>query len=183
MNHSRWRSHLTALLTALIACVGLLSLSSAPAWAKAGTITEFPTPTGSGDPVGSRPGQMAISGSPCPLGTASSALPPVAAPLRSPCPRGAGSNLAASRWGLPPGRMATYGSPSPRGTRLGASPHSRARVNTNFKLGKNAQLKVCIYTHDFMLLSTLQYMTTSPCLPLSHFRIWHISSPFYSPDT
>ena len=52
MNHSRWRSHLTALLTALIACVGLLSLSSAPAWAKAGTITEFPTPTGSGDPVG-----------------------------------------------------------------------------------------------------------------------------------
>src|SRR5256885_5829298 len=52
MNHSRWRSHLTALLTALIACVGLLSLSSAPAWAKAGTITEFPTPTGSGDPIG-----------------------------------------------------------------------------------------------------------------------------------
>src|SRR6266581_4293481 len=47
MNHSRWRSHLTALLTALIACVGLLSLSSAPAWAKAGTITEFPTPAGS----------------------------------------------------------------------------------------------------------------------------------------
>src|SRR5437763_696124 len=52
MNHSRWRSHLTALLTALIACVGLLSLSSAPAWAKAGTITEFPTPTGSSDPIG-----------------------------------------------------------------------------------------------------------------------------------
>src|SRR2546429_7016675 len=52
MNHSRWRSHLTALLTALIACVGLLSLSSAPAWAKAGTITESPTPTGSGDPIG-----------------------------------------------------------------------------------------------------------------------------------
>ncbi len=43
MNRSGWRSHLTALLTALIACVGLLSLSTAPAWAKAGTITEFPT--------------------------------------------------------------------------------------------------------------------------------------------
>src|SRR5213082_1244486 len=52
MNHSRWRSHLTALLTALIACVGLLSLSSAPAWAKVGTITEFPTPTGSAGPIG-----------------------------------------------------------------------------------------------------------------------------------
>src|SRR5947208_16670863 len=52
MNHSGWRSHLTGLLTALIACVGLLSLSSAPAWAKAGTITEFPTPTGSSDPIG-----------------------------------------------------------------------------------------------------------------------------------
>src|SRR5947208_13434405 len=52
MNHSGWRSHLTGLLTALIACVGLLSLSSAPAWAKAGTITESPTPTGSGDPIG-----------------------------------------------------------------------------------------------------------------------------------
>src|SRR5437588_6931221 len=52
MNHSRWRSHLTALFTALIACVGLLSLSSAPAWAKAGTITEFPTPAGSAGPIG-----------------------------------------------------------------------------------------------------------------------------------
>ncbi len=36
-----WRSHLTALLTAIIACIGLLSLSSAPTWAKIGTITEF----------------------------------------------------------------------------------------------------------------------------------------------
>jgi len=52
MNRSGWQSRLTALLTALIACVGLLSLSTAPAWAVAGTITEFPTPTGSGDPFG-----------------------------------------------------------------------------------------------------------------------------------
>ena len=44
MNRSGWRSHLTALLTALIAGVGLLSLSTAPAWAAAGTITEFPLP-------------------------------------------------------------------------------------------------------------------------------------------
>jgi streptogramin lyase len=35
-----------ALLTAIVAFVGLLSLSSAPAWAAAGTITEFPTPAG-----------------------------------------------------------------------------------------------------------------------------------------
>ena len=41
MNRSGWRSHLAALLTALIACVSLLCLSSAPAWAKVGTITEF----------------------------------------------------------------------------------------------------------------------------------------------
>ena len=46
MNHSGWRSHLTALLTALIVGVSLLSLSSAPAWAaKVGTIKEFPIPT------------------------------------------------------------------------------------------------------------------------------------------
>ena len=43
MNRSGRQSRLVALLTALIACVGLLSLSTAPAWAKAGTITEFPT--------------------------------------------------------------------------------------------------------------------------------------------
>jgi virginiamycin B lyase len=42
MNRSEWRSHLTALRTALITCVGLLSLSTAPAWAVAGTVTEFP---------------------------------------------------------------------------------------------------------------------------------------------
>jgi streptogramin lyase len=42
VNRSGWRSHLTALLTALITCVGLLSLSTAPAWAAAGTVTEFP---------------------------------------------------------------------------------------------------------------------------------------------
>jgi virginiamycin B lyase len=41
MKSSGWRSHLTALLTALIACVGLLSLSTAPVWAAVGTITEF----------------------------------------------------------------------------------------------------------------------------------------------
>src|SRR6266702_918325 len=52
MNRSGWRSHLTALITALIACVGLLSLSSAPAWAAAGTITEFSTPTANSGPVG-----------------------------------------------------------------------------------------------------------------------------------
>src|SRR5216684_1342561 len=52
MNRSGWRSHLTALLTALIACVGLLSLSTAPAWATAGTITEFPIPTASSTPRG-----------------------------------------------------------------------------------------------------------------------------------
>lgn len=51
MNRSRWRSHLTALLTTLIACIGLLSLSSAPAWAAAGAITEFPLPNGSGPPA------------------------------------------------------------------------------------------------------------------------------------
>ena len=42
MNYSGWRSHLTALITAIVACLGLLSLSTAPAWAVAGTITEFP---------------------------------------------------------------------------------------------------------------------------------------------
>jgi hypothetical protein len=50
MNRSGRRSHLTALLTALNTCLGLLSLSSAPAWAAMGTITEFPT--GSGLPIG-----------------------------------------------------------------------------------------------------------------------------------
>src|SRR5437764_15221761 len=52
MNRFEWRSHLTALLTAILVCVGLLSLSAAPAWAAAGTVTEFHTPAGSGDPVG-----------------------------------------------------------------------------------------------------------------------------------
>ena len=45
MKSSRGRSHLAALLTAVLACVVLLGLSSAPAWAKAGTIKEFPIPT------------------------------------------------------------------------------------------------------------------------------------------
>jgi streptogramin lyase len=52
MNRSGRRSHLTALLTAIIVTVGLLSLSSAPAWATAGTITEFPIPTISSFPTG-----------------------------------------------------------------------------------------------------------------------------------
>ena len=52
MNRSGRRSHLTALLTALIACVGWLGLSTAPAWATAGTITEFPIPTISSFPTG-----------------------------------------------------------------------------------------------------------------------------------
>jgi len=48
MNRSGRRSHLTALLTGLIAGVGLLRLSTAPAWATAGTITEFPVPSRDG---------------------------------------------------------------------------------------------------------------------------------------
>jgi virginiamycin B lyase len=44
MHISGLRSRLTALLSALIVSVGLLGLSSAPAWAAAGTITEFPLP-------------------------------------------------------------------------------------------------------------------------------------------
>src|SRR5260221_6153746 len=46
MNRSGWRSRLVALLTALIAGVGLLSLSTAPTWAAAGTVTEFNVPSG-----------------------------------------------------------------------------------------------------------------------------------------
>jgi virginiamycin B lyase len=45
MNHSGLRSHLAALLTAILACLSLLGLSTAPAWAAAGTVTEFPIPT------------------------------------------------------------------------------------------------------------------------------------------
>jgi hypothetical protein len=44
MKSSRLRSHLVALLTAILACVSLLSLSTAPAWAAAGTITESLSP-------------------------------------------------------------------------------------------------------------------------------------------
>jgi virginiamycin B lyase len=43
MNRSGVRPRLAALLTAIVASVGLLSLSTAPASAAAGTITEFPT--------------------------------------------------------------------------------------------------------------------------------------------
>jgi len=54
MNRSGRRSRLVALLTARLVCICLLSLSTAPAWAAAGTITEFPIPTASGvfDPIG-----------------------------------------------------------------------------------------------------------------------------------
>jgi len=52
MNRSGRRSRLVALLTAIVTCVGLLSLSTAPAWAAAGTITEFPIPTASSTPRG-----------------------------------------------------------------------------------------------------------------------------------
>jgi streptogramin lyase len=45
MKSSGLRPRLVALGTALIACVGLLGLSSAPVWAAAGTVTEFPIPT------------------------------------------------------------------------------------------------------------------------------------------
>jgi virginiamycin B lyase len=52
MKSSGLRSRLAALLTAIAVFVGLLSLSSAPAWATAGTITEFPVPKGSCGPIG-----------------------------------------------------------------------------------------------------------------------------------
>ena len=42
MNRFRAWPRLAALLTVLCTCVGLLSLSTAPAWAAAGTVTEFP---------------------------------------------------------------------------------------------------------------------------------------------
>jgi streptogramin lyase len=45
MKSSSLRPLLAALLTAILACLGLLSLSTAPAWAKVGTITEFPIST------------------------------------------------------------------------------------------------------------------------------------------
>ncbi len=51
MTISGLRPRLAALLTALLAGVGLLSLSSLPAWAAAGTVTEFPIPTKSA-PIG-----------------------------------------------------------------------------------------------------------------------------------
>src|SRR5258708_982265 len=52
MKSSGLRSRLAALVTACIVCVCLLSLSSAPAWANVGSITEFPTPTFSSFPLG-----------------------------------------------------------------------------------------------------------------------------------
>src|SRR5258708_20719346 len=45
MNRSGLRPRLAALITAIVVSVGLLSLSSLPALAAAGTITEFPIPT------------------------------------------------------------------------------------------------------------------------------------------
>ena len=44
MHISGLRPRLAALLTAIVVSVGLLGLSSLPAWAAAGTITEFPVP-------------------------------------------------------------------------------------------------------------------------------------------
>ena len=52
MNRSGWRPRLAALLTALLAGVGLLSLSSLPALATGGSITEFPIKTTGSDPLG-----------------------------------------------------------------------------------------------------------------------------------
>src|SRR6266702_1074419 len=52
MNSSGLRPRLAALITAVIASVYLLSLSSTTAWAKVGTITEFPVPTSSSQPAG-----------------------------------------------------------------------------------------------------------------------------------
>src|SRR6266568_168649 len=52
MNRSGWRSRVTALITAIVVSVGLLGLSTAPAWAAADTITEFPIPTASTFPRG-----------------------------------------------------------------------------------------------------------------------------------
>jgi len=46
MNRSGWRPRLAALITAIVVSVGLLSLSSLPAWAAAGTVTEFNVPGG-----------------------------------------------------------------------------------------------------------------------------------------
>jgi len=46
MKRSRLRPRLAALLTAIAVSVGWLSLSSLPAWAAAGTVTEFPVPGG-----------------------------------------------------------------------------------------------------------------------------------------
>lgn len=55
MNRSGWRPHLVALLTAMLTCICLLSLSTAPAWAAAGTITTFPLPTKCGRKLGCMP--------------------------------------------------------------------------------------------------------------------------------
>jgi streptogramin lyase len=52
MNRSSLRSHLATLLTALIAGLGLLGLSTAPALAAAGTVREFNVPTASSMPEG-----------------------------------------------------------------------------------------------------------------------------------
>jgi virginiamycin B lyase len=45
MKSSGLRSRLVTLLTAIVVSVGLLGLSTAPVWAAAGTVTEFPIPT------------------------------------------------------------------------------------------------------------------------------------------
>jgi hypothetical protein len=52
MNRSGRRSRLVALLTTMLVSIYLLSLNTAPAWAKAGTITEFPLPPAEIGPLG-----------------------------------------------------------------------------------------------------------------------------------
>jgi hypothetical protein len=64
MTISGLRPRLAALLTAMVACVCLLSLGTAPVWAKVGTITEFPHSSRLGGPDFITAGRMATSGSP-----------------------------------------------------------------------------------------------------------------------
>ncbi len=52
MKSSGLRPRLAALVTACIVCLCLLALSSAPAWAKVGSIKGFPVPTPSSGPDG-----------------------------------------------------------------------------------------------------------------------------------
>jgi hypothetical protein len=123
MNRSGWRSHLTALLTALISWVGLLSLSTAPAWAAAGTVTEFPVRC---SPVVITAGpDGALWFTECALeqtGNCSAngkigRITPLGSSRSS-----ASRRRTATRRVSPPGRMATSGSRIVVRTRSGASP-------------------------------------------------------------